>query len=350
MSKDLFAAIEQIEKTKGIPRETLQEAIEAALLSAYRKSFKSSHKGVSVILDPQDGSIKVFARKTIVDKLKDSTTEILQEEAKRLGIDAQVGEVVEIEVTPQDFGRIAAQTAKQVIVQRIREAERDLVYAEFVEKAGEIITGIISKKEGSNIIVDLGKTEGLLPFSEQVSTENYRPGGRMKLYVIEVKKTSKGSRIVLSRTHPGLVRRLFELEVPEVHDGLVDIKAIAREPGVRSKVVVESRSEKIDPVGSCIGNRGSRVKNITDELRGEKIDIIRWSNDHRVLIAEALSPARVVKVELDEKSGTARVFVPEDQLSLAIGKDGQNARLAARVTNWRIDIKGEKDSGQEDSH
>ena len=350
MSKEIFAAIEQIEKTKGIPRETLKEAIEAALLSAYRKSFKSSQKGVSVILDPQDGSIKVFARKTVVDKLKDSTTEILEEEAKRLGIDAQVGETVEIEVTPQDFGRIAAQTAKQVIVQRIREAERDLIYAEFVEKQGEIITGIISKKEGSNIIVDLGKTEGLLPFSEQVPTENYRIGGRMKFYIVEVKKTSKGSRIVLSRTHPGLVKRLFELEVPEVHDGLVDIKAIAREPGVRSKVVVESRSDKIDPVGSCIGHRGSRVKNITDELRGEKIDIIRWSNDPRLLIAEALSPARVVKVELDEETDTARVFVPEDQLSLAIGKDGQNARLAARVTSWRIDIKGEKDIGQEDSH
>ncbi|MBP9015179.1 MAG: transcription termination/antitermination protein NusA [Candidatus Atribacteria bacterium] len=343
MSKELFAAIEQIEKTKGIPREMLQEAIEAALLSAYRKSFKSSHKGVSVVLDPQDGSIKVFARKTVVDKLKDAATEILEKDAKRLGIDAKVGDVVEIEVTPQDFGRIAAQTAKQVIMQRIKEAERDLVYAEFIEREGEIITGIISKREGNNIIVDLGRAEGLLPSNEQISNENYRPGGRMKFYIVEVKKTSKGSRIVLSRTHPGLVRRLFELEIPEVHDGLVDIRAIAREPGVRSKVVVESRSEKIDPVGSCIGNRGTRVKNITDELRGEKIDIIRWSSDTRVLIAEALSPAHVAKVELDEATNTARVFVPQDQLSLAIGKDGQNARLAARVTGWRIDIKGEKD-------
>ncbi len=343
MSKELFAAIEQIEKTKGIPREMLQEAIEAALLSAYRKSFKSSHKGVSVVLDPQDGSIKVFARKTVVDKLKDAATEILEKDAKRLGIDAKVGDVVEIEVTPQDFGRIAAQTAKQVIMQRIKEAERDLVYAEFIEREGEIITGIISKREGHNIIVDLGRAEGLLPSNEQISNENYRPGGRMKFYIVEVKKTSKGSRIVLSRTHPGLVRRLFELEIPEVHDGLVDIRAIAREPGVRSKVVVESRSEKIDPVGSCIGNRGTRVKNITDELRGEKIDIIRWSSDTRVLIAEALSPAHVAKVELDEATNTARVFVPQDQLSLAIGKDGQNARLAARVTGWRIDIKGEKD-------
>ena len=343
MSKELFAAIEQIEKTKGIPREMLQEAIEAALLSAYRKSFKSSHKGVSVVLDPQDGSIKVFARKTVVDKLKDAATEILEKDAKRLGIDAKVGDVVEIEVTPQDFGRIAAQTAKQVIMQRIKEAERDLVYAEFIEREGEIITGIISKREGNNIIVDLGRAEGLLPSNEQISNENYRPGGRMKFYIVEVKKTSKGSRIVLSRTHPGLVRRLFELEIPEVHDGLVDIRAIAREPGVRSKVVVESRSEKIDPVGSCIGNRGTRVKNITDEMRGEKIDIIRWSSDTRVLIAEALSPAHVAKVELDEATNTARVFVPQDQLSLAIGKDGQNARLAARVTGWRIDIKGEKD-------
>ncbi|HOQ67099.1 MAG TPA: transcription termination factor NusA [Candidatus Atribacteria bacterium] len=349
MSKEIFAAIEQIEKTKGIPQEVLKEAVEAALLSAYRKNFRSSHKGVSVTLNPQDGTIKVFARKTVVDKLRDSATEILEEEAKRLGFDAQVGDVVEIEVTPQDFGRIAAQTAKQVIIQRIKEAERDLIYEEFVEREGEIITGIISKREGNNVIVDLGKTDALLPFSEQTSTENYRIGERMKFYIVEVKKTSKGSRIVLSRTHPGLVRRLFELEVPEVHDGLVDIRAIAREPGVRSKVIVESRSDNVDPVGSCIGNRGSRVKNITDELRGEKIDIIKWSNDPRALIAESLSPARVIRVELDEETNTARVFVPEDQVSLAIGKDGQNARLTARVTGWRIDINREENGGQKEN-
>jgi N utilization substance protein A len=340
MSKDILAVIEQIEKTKGIPRDTLKQAIEAALLSAYRKNFKSSHKGVSVVLDPHSGEIKVLARKMVVEKLRDSTTEILKEEAERLGFRADVGEWIEIEVTPRDFGRIAAQTAKQVIVQRLREAERDRIYEEFSEKEGEIITGVVVRREGKNVIVDLGKTEGILPPDEQVSTEEYRPGSRMKFFIVEVKKTTKGPRIILSRTHPGLVRRLLELEVPEVHEGWVDIKAITREPGVRTKVAVESRNEKIDPVGACIGNRGVRVKNITDELRGEKVDIIRWSNDPEVLIKEALSPAQVLEVKLDEETRTAQVIVPDDQLSLAIGRDGQNVRLAARLSGWRIDIRG----------
>lgn len=340
MSKDILAVIEQIEKTKGIPRDTLKQAIEAALLSAYRKNFKSSHKGVSVVLDPHSGEIKVLARKMVVEKLRDSTTEILKEEAERLGFRANVGEWIEIEVTPRDFGRIAAQTAKQVIVQRLREAERDRIYEEFSEKEGEIITGVVVRREGKNVIVDLGKTEGILPPDEQVSTEEYRPGSRMKFFIVEVKKTTKGPRIILSRTHPGLVRRLLELEVPEVHEGWVDIKAITREPGVRTKVAVESRNEKIDPVGACIGNRGVRVKNITDELRGEKVDIIRWSNDPEVLIKEALSPAQVLEVKLDEETRTAQVIVPDDQLSLAIGRDGQNVRLAARLSGWRIDIRG----------
>lgn len=340
MGRDILAVIEQIEKTKGIPRDTLKQAIEAALLSAFRKNFKSSHKGVSVILDPQSGDIKVFARKMVVDKLRDSTTEILKEEAERLGFQANVGDWIEIEVTPKDFGRIAAQTAKQVIVQRLREAERNRIYEEFSEKEGEVITGVIIRRDGRNVIVDLGKTEGILPPDEQVSTEEYRPGSRMKFFIVEVKKTPKGPKIVLSRTHPGLVRRLLELEVPEVHEGWVDIKAIAREPGVRTKVAVESRNDKIDPVGACIGSRGTRVKNITDELRGEKVDIIRWSNDPEVLIKEALSPAQVLEVRLDEETKTAQVLVPEDQLSLAIGRDGQNVRLAARLSGWRIDIKG----------
>ncbi|WP_017872118.1 transcription termination factor NusA [Candidatus Caldatribacterium saccharofermentans] len=340
MSKDILAVIEQIEKTKGISRDTLKQAIEAALLSAYRKNFRSSHKGVSVVLDPQSGEIKVLARKMVVEKLRDSTTEILKEEAERLGFRADVGEWIEIEVTPRDFGRIAAQTAKQVIVQRLREAERDRIYEEFSEKEGEVITGVVVRREGRNVIVDLGKTEGILPPDEQVSTEEYRPGSRMKFFIVEVKKTTKGPRIILSRTHPGLVRRLLELEVPEVHEGWVDIKAITREPGVRTKVAVESRNEKIDPVGACIGNRGVRVKNITDELRGEKVDIIRWSNDPEVLIKEALSPAQVLEVILDEETRTAQVIVPEDQLSLAIGRDGQNVRLAARLSGWRIDIRG----------
>lgn len=340
MGRDILVVIEQIEKTKGIPRDTLKQAIEAALLSAFRKNFKSSHKGVSVVLDPQSGDIKVLARKMVVEKLRDSTTEILREEAERLGFHADMGEWIEIEVTPKDFGRIAAQTAKQVIVQRLREAERDRIYEEFLEKEGEVVTGLVVRREGRNVIVDLGKTEGILPPDEQVHTEEYRPGGRMKFFIVEVKKTTKGPRIILSRTHPGLVRRLLELEVPEVHEGWVDIKAITREPGVRTKVAVESRNEKIDPVGACIGNRGTRVKNVTDELRGEKVDIIRWSNDPEILIKEALSPAQVLEVRLDEETKTAQVFVPDDQLSLAIGRDGQNVRLAARLSGWRIDIKG----------
>ncbi|MEN3185492.1 MAG: transcription termination factor NusA [Atribacterota bacterium] len=340
MSKEIFAAIEQIERAKGIPKDALQRAIEAALLSAYRKNFKSSHKGISVVLDAESGAIKVLARKVVVEKLKDSTVEILKEEAQRLGFSAEVGQCVDIEVTPKDFGRIAAQTAKQVILQRIREAERDRIYEEFVERAGEIITGIVNRREGRTVMVELGKTEGVLPPSEQVAHEEYKTGDRMKFFIVEVKKTTKGPRITLSRTHPGLVKRLFELEVPEVHEGWVDVVMIAREPGVRSKVAVESRNERIDPVGSCIGNRGSRVKSIIDELRGEKIDIIRWSNDPEVLITEALKPAEVISVKLDEETKTAQVLVPLDQLSLAIGKDGQNARLTARISGWRIDIKG----------
>ncbi|MGQ9474064.1 MAG: transcription termination factor NusA [Candidatus Caldatribacteriaceae bacterium] len=348
MSKEIFVAIEQIEKAKGIPKEALKKAIELALLSAYRKNFKSSHKGISVILDSENGTIRVLAKKMVVEKLKDSTMEISKEEARRLGFDAQVGEYIDIEITPKDFGRIAAQTAKQVILQRIREAERDRIYEEFVEKAGEIVTGIVNRKEGRILIVDLGRTEGTLPPSEQVPGEEYKTGDRMKFFIVDVNKTTKGPKITLSRTHPGLVKRLFELEVPEVHEGWVDVVSIAREPGIRSKVAVESRNERIDPVGSCIGNRGVRVKNIIDELKGEKIDIIRWSSDPKILIAEALKPAEVVSVELNEDTKTAQVLVPGDQLSLAIGKDGQNARLTARISGWRIDIKDAKDANREE--
>ena len=351
MNKDLFSAIEQIERVKGISRETLKQAIEAALLSAYKKNFKGPHKGVSVTIDPVAGEVKVFALKYV----NLQTGETIETDASDTFSESQLystdpGEPVKIEITPKDFGRIAAQTAKQVIMQRIREAERCLVYDEFVERTEDIVTGVINRKEGKNIIVDLEKTESLLPPNEQVASENYRIGARMKFYIIEVKKTSKGPRILLSRTHPGLVKRLFELEVPEVHDGFVDMKAIAREPGARTKIAVESRDNKVDPVGSCIGNKGSRVKHITDELRGEKIDIIRWSSDPKVFISDALSPAQVTSVELDFESNTARVFVPDDQLSLAIGKEGQNARLSARLTGWRIDIKSNREMQEGTNH
>ncbi len=340
MSKDIINAIEQIERMKGIPRDTLTQAVEAALLSAYRKNFRTSHKGVSVALDPDTGQVRVFAKKTVVDEVKDSAVEINRAEASRLFSTSNIGDEVEVEVTPQNFGRISAQTATQVIMQRIREAERTMVFDEFSDREEDIVTGIINRKEGRSIIVDLERTEAQLPPHEQVHSENYRIGSRMKFYIVEVRKTSKGPHIVLSRTHPGLVKRLFELEVPEVQEGFVDIKALAREPGTRTKIAVESRDEKIDPVGSCIGNKGARVRHITDELRGEKIDIIRWNEDPRIFIADALSPARVALVELEEETRVAKIYVPEDQLSLAIGKEGQNARLAARLTSWKIDIKG----------
>jgi len=346
MNKDLFFAIEQIERAKGISRDTLKQAIEAALLSAYKKNFKGVHKSVEVILDPSTGDVKVFTHKYINPE-NGETIDIDEYEAlssqspNRFG--SGPGEIIQVEITPKDFGRIAAQTAKQVIMQRIREAERSLVYDEFLERAEDIVTGVVNRREGKNIIVDLEKIESLLPPNEQIQSENYRIGARMKFYIIEVKKTSRGPRIVLSRSHPGLVKRLFELEVPEVHDGFVIIKAIAREPGARTKIAVESRDLKVDPIGSCIGNKGTRVKHVTDELRGEKIDIIRWSNDPKVFISDALSPAQVTLVELDPNSNTARVFVPNDQLSLAIGKEGQNARLSARLTGWRIDIKSDRE-------
>jgi N utilization substance protein A len=306
---------------------------------------------VEVILDPNTGEVKVYTHK-LVNPENGETLDIDEYEVlsnqnpNRVG----PGEIVQVEITPKDFGRIAAQTAKQVIMQRIREAERSLVYDEFLERAEDIVTGVINRKEGKNIIIDLEKIESLLPPNEQIPSENYRIGARMKFYIIEVKKTSRGPRIVLSRSHPGLVKRLFELEVPEVHDGFVTIKAIAREPGARTKIAVESRDAKVDPVGSCIGNKGARVKHITDELRGEKIDIIRWSNDPKVFISDALSPAHVTLVELDSDSNTARVYVPDDQLSLAIGKEGQNARLSARLTGWRIDIKSDQEIKEVPSH
>lgn len=344
MNKDFFSAIEQIERTKGISRDALKTVIEAALLSAYKKNFKSPHKGISISIDPQTGEVKVFVQKTVVGNVADPVNEVSLKECAHLAPPVQLGDSVDIEITPHDFGRISAQTAKQVIMQRIREAERNLIFDEFAERAEDIVSGVINRKEGKNIVVDLEKIESLLTPNEQVGTENYRIGARMKFYIVEVKKTSKGPYILLSRTHPGLVKRLFELEVPEVHDGYVDIKAIAREPGTRTKIAVESRDKKVDPVGSCIGNKGSRVKHITDELRGEKIDIIRWSSDPRSFISDALSPAQVSLVELDPGTNTARVYVPEDQLSLAIGKEGQNARLSARLTGWRIDIKSAKEA------
>jgi N utilization substance protein A len=285
--------------------------------------------------------MRAYQVRTIVEEVDDPTTQIALAQVREWDPTAQVGEMVEVEVTPKDFGRIAAQTAKQVIVQRVREAERELVYKEFRDREGDIVTGVVQRIERKNVFLDLGRIEAVLPPPEQIPREGYRQGERVKAYVVEVRQGTRGPQIVVSRTHPGLLKRLFEIEVPEVYEGIVEIKAIAREAGTRSKIAVASRDRNVDAVGACVGPKGSRVQAIVDELRGEKIDIVAWSPDIASFVAAALSPAKVVRVEINEATRTALVIVPDHQLSLAIGREGQNARLAAKLTGWRIDIKSE---------
>jgi transcription termination/antitermination protein NusA len=340
MNAEFMQAFEQLGREKGIAPEVLFDAIEAALISAYKRNF-SSAQNVRVSLDRDSGEIHVYARKTVVDDAKDPRLEISLEEARAIDRRYDLEDIVETEVTPKNFGRIAAQTAKQVVVQRIREAERGIIYEEFSSRESDIVTGIVQRIEQKNVYIDLGKAEAILAPSEQIPGEIYRHGDRVKTYIIEVKKTTKGPQILVSRTHPGLLKRLFELEVPEIHDGIVEIKSVAREPGLRSKIAVHSREENVDPVGSCVGHKGMRVQTIVNELKGEKIDIVKWNTDPSKYIANALSPAKVVSVEVNETEKTSRVIVPDYQLSLAIGKEGQNARLAAKLTGWKIDIKSE---------
>ncbi|WP_368292691.1 transcription termination factor NusA [Dehalobacter sp. TBBPA1] len=340
MNMEFIEAIHELEKEKGISTEILFEAIEAALISAYKKNF-SSLQNVRIHIDRLNGEIKVYARKNVVEIADDPRTQISLEEAKKMDPNYSTEDIVEFEVTPRDFGRIAAQTAKQVVVQRIREAERGLIYDEYINREGDIVTGIVQRYEQRNVIVDLGKVEAVLPASEQNPGVNYQPFERIKAYVVEVKKTTKGPQILLSRTHPGLIKRLFELEVPEIHDGIVEIKAVAREAGARSKIAVYSKDKNVDPVGACVGPKGSRVQNIVNELKGEKMDIINWSADPIDFVSNALSPARVLGVYPRYEDKVTLVVVPDYQLSLAIGKEGQNARLAAKLTGWKIDIKNE---------
>jgi N utilization substance protein A len=340
MNQEFMQALEQIEKEKGISKEVLVEAINAALVSAYKKNFGTA-QNVNVTVDNKTGDVKVFSKKAVVEKPENDLTEISLEEAKRLSPKYDLGDVVEIEVTPKNFGRIAAQTAKQVVVQRIREAERGIIYDEYINRENELVNGVIQRWEKNNVMIDLGRTEAILPPTEQISTEEYNPGIRIKVYIVEVKKTTKGPQIIVSRTHPGLVKRLFELEVPEIHDGVVQIKGIAREAGARTKIAVHSVDPNVDPVGACVGPKGVRVQAVVNELKGEKIDIIKWSTDIKEFIANSLSPAKVVKVSVSEEEKSARVIVKDYQLSLAIGKEGQNARLAAKITGWKIDIKSE---------
>ncbi|HEY8885664.1 MAG TPA: transcription termination factor NusA [Chloroflexota bacterium] len=340
MNTDFIAAINQVCSEKGITKEVVIEAIETALVSAYHRNFSGgANQDVVVRLNRLSGDVQVFVAKHVVETVTDPRIEVDLAEARALNPTAELGEDVEVETTPQNFGRIAAQTAKQVVLQRLREAERELVYEAFTEREGDVVTGVIQRLEPKLAVVDLGKAEATLPVSEQVPSETYRQGLRLKVYVVEVSRTPRGPQIVLSRTHRGLVRRLFELEVPEIFSGAVEIKAIAREPGSRSKVAVAARQEGVDAVGSCVGVRGVRIQNIVNELNGEKIDVVQWSADPAIFVENSLSPASVVSVRLSELEKTATVTVPERQLSLAIGREGQNARLAAKLTGWRIDIK-----------
>lgn len=342
MNIELIEALKELEKEKGIESDIIFEAIEAALISAYKKNFGSQpNSNVRVQIDRITGEIKVFSRKEIVEEVTDDRLEISLESAKKTHPNYQLGDIIEYEVTPKDFGRIAAQTAKQVVVQRLREAERSLIYDEFSNRESDIVTGTVQRLESKNVFIDLGKTEAILAPSEQIPGESYNINERIKTYIVEVRKTPKGPQILVSRTHPGLLKRLFELEVPEIHDGVVEIKSVAREAGSRSKIAVYSHDENVDSVGACVGPKGLRVQTIVNELRGEKIDIVKWSKDMAIYIANSLSPAKVLDVHVYEDEKKARVIVPDYQLSLAIGKEGQNARLAAKLTGWKIDIKSE---------
>lgn len=385
MSSPILQAIEQICEEKGLPKEKVIETIEAALAAAYKKDFQAKDKNIKVEFDPNTGNAKVFDEKTVVEDLDleelekkraelreqketaqekgdekkvleleekekelprfHAKSEIMLSEAKKLKKSAKVGDIIRTELpVTEEYGRMAAQTAKQVIIQRLREVERDVIFNDFKEQEGELINGVIQRQEGGVILVDLNRTTGIMPLSEAVRTERYRPGNRMRFYVKEVKMGNKGPEIYLSRSHPEMIRKMFELEVPEIASGIVEIKAIAREAGARSKIAVYTEQDNIDPVGSCVGQRGTRVQTVINELGGEKIDIIEWSEEADKFITHALSPASVINVELDEKEKKATVQVREDQLSLAIGKAGQNVRLAAKLTGWKIDILS--DSGK----
>ena len=333
-------------KTKGFAPEVIFESLEAALLQAYRKE-PSSNPDAYVELNRETGEYKVMAKKEVVEAVETPETQISLEDARQQSPRFEIGDVVEMNVTPANFGRSAAHTAKQMLIQRLKEAERSVVFEEYFSREGDIITGIIERVEGKNVYINLGKTEAILPPTEQIATETYREGDRIKCYIVEVKKTTKGPQIMISRTHPGLLKRLFELEVPEIFEGVVELKSVAREPGMRSKIAVYSRDENIDPVGACVGPRGQRVQHIVDELHDEKIDIVKWNEDPAIYIANSLSPAKVVSVDVNEEEKASRVVVPDYQLSLAIGKAGQNARLAAKLTNWKIDIKSETQAQEE---
>ena len=340
-NKELILALEDLEKEKGIKKEYLLESIESALVTAYKRNFDAL-ENVKVVMDKQTGATYVYSIKAVVERANDPVQEISLDEAKKINKSIQIGDNVEIEIVPKNFGRIAAQTAKQVIVQKIREAEREILYNDYSDKKGEIVSGPIQKAERGIVVMDLGKLEGVMPLKEQIPTENYNVNDKIKAYVVDVEKGEKGApQVIVSRSHPDFVRKLLEFEIPEIYEGLIEIKSVSRDPGKRSKVAVYSQDPNIDPVGSCVGQRGIRIQNVINELHGEKIDVIEWNPDISIYIAAALLPAKIMAVDSKEDEKFAQVIVPDDQLSLAIGKAGQNARLAARLTNWKIDIKSE---------
>jgi len=339
MKSEFMLALTQLAAEKNLPKEVVISAVETALVSAYRKDSFAPNQNISVKIDPATGRVRVWAEKVVVEKPEDPHKEISLAEAQKINPDVEIDGTVEVEATPRNAGRIAAQTAKQVILQRLHEAEHSAIFEEYSGREGDIVSGLVQRIESRQVFLDLGRTEAILPISEQVRNERYRIGQRLRVYLLEVVRTAKGPQVVVSRSHPDFLRRLFELEVPEVLNGTVELKAVAREAGYRSKVAVATGQEGIDPVGCCVGLRGIRIQNIMRELGGEKLDVVAWDQDASVFIANALSPAQVLSVELDEDAGIATVVVPDRQLSLAIGKEGQNARLAAKLTGWRIDIK-----------
>ena len=339
--KEFIGAMEELEKERGISKAYLLESLEAALVTAYKKNFEQVDN-VKVTIDEKTGEIRIFSFRTVVEEYPDPLLEISVEDARKIDKNFNVGDVVNIDIRPKDFGRIAAQTAKQVVVQKIREAERDIVFTEYNDKKGEIVTGLIQKVDDKLVVLDLGKLEGVMLKKEQIETEEYKVNDKIRGYVLSVEKGAKGvPQVLVSRSHPDFVRKLFEFEIPEIYEGLIEIKSVSRDAGSRSKVAVYSKDQNIDPVGSCVGQKGVRIQNIINELKGEKIDVIEWSEDPAVFIAAALLPAQVLAVDVKDEEKFAQVIVPDDQLSLAIGKSGQNARLAARLTNWKIDIKSE---------
>lgn len=343
-SSELILAIEELEKEKGIDKDSLLESIQTALVTAYKRNFDSA-ENVKVTMDGVTGEIHVYAEKQVVEKQEDVENDKLQislEDAKKINKKLDVGDVAEIEQVPKEFGRIAAQTAKQVIIQKIREDSREFLFNEFSQRKGEIVSGIVQKADSGIVVLDLGKLEGIMPKREQIPTEKYKVNDKIRAYIVDVVKGEKGNpQVIVSRAHNDFVRKLFELEIPEIYEGVIELKSVSRDPGNRSKVAVYSPNENIDPVGSCVGQKGIRIQNIINELSGEKIDVIEWNEDPSIYISAALLPAQVLAVDIHDDEKFAQVIVPDDQLSLAIGKSGQNARLAAKLTNWKIDIKSE---------